>query len=100
VGLFAPWLRIGATGCEGRGARPGEGSSTFIDGAQVLDYFTVQKVEHSQYVRDAIQGHLVRAVIREQSIWAIVKTDCSIVFRFDDHDRHMAYEVRERLTGP
>jgi hypothetical protein len=29
-----------------------------------------------------------------------VKTDCGIVFRFDDHDRLVAYDVREHYTGP
>ncbi len=68
--------------------------------AQVLNYLTVQKIEHSQFLRDAAQGNLIHAVVRDQSKWDIVKTDCSIVFRFDDHDRLVAYDVRERYTGP
>jgi hypothetical protein len=43
---------------------------------------------------------LIYAVIRDQSKWEIVKTDCSIVFRFDDHDRLVSYNVSERYTGP
>jgi hypothetical protein len=67
---------------------------------QVLDYLTRQKIEHSQYVRDATQGNLIHAEIRDQSKWEIVRTDCGIVFRFDDHDRLVSYEVSEHYTGP
>jgi hypothetical protein len=66
----------------------------------VLDYLNRGKIEHSQYVRDAVQGNSIQAVIRDQSKWAIVKTDCGVVFRFDDHDRLIAYDVREHYTGP
>jgi len=68
--------------------------------AQVLDYLTVHKIEHSQYVRGAADGNLIYAAIRDQSKWNIVKTDCAIVFRFDDHDRLISYDVRDRYTGP
>jgi hypothetical protein len=68
--------------------------------AQVLVYLNGQKIEHSQYLRDAVQGNSVQAVIRDMSKWDIVKTDCGIVFRFDDHDRLVAYDVREHYTGP
>jgi hypothetical protein len=67
---------------------------------QVLDYLSVRKIEHSQYLRDPVQGNSILAVIRDQSKWAIVRTDCGIVFRFDNHDRLIAYDVRERYTGP
>jgi hypothetical protein len=67
---------------------------------QVLDYLSGQKIEHSQYLRDAVQGNSIHAVVRDTSKWAIVKTDCGIVFRFDDHDRLVAYDVREHYTGP
>jgi hypothetical protein len=67
---------------------------------QVLDYLTAHKIEHSQYVRDATQGNLIHAEIRDQSKWDIVKTDCGILFRFDDHDRLLSYEVSEHYTGP
>jgi len=68
--------------------------------AQVLDYLTAQKIEHSQFIRDATQGNLIHAEIRDQSKWNIVKTDCGILFRFDDHDRLISYEVSEHYTGP
>ena len=68
--------------------------------AEVLNYLTAQKIEHSQYVRDAARGNLIYAVIRDQSKWDIVKTDCGIVFRFDNHDRLVSYDVREHYTGP
>ena len=67
---------------------------------QVLDYLREQKIEHSQYLRDAVQGNSIQAIIRDTSKWNIVKTDCGIVFRFSDHDRLVAIDVRERYTGP
>jgi hypothetical protein len=67
---------------------------------QVLDYLSEQKIEHSQYLRDAAQGNTIQAVVRDRSKWDIVKTDCGIVFRFDNHDRLVAFDVREQYTGP
>jgi hypothetical protein len=67
---------------------------------QVLDYLSRQKIEHSQYLRDAVKGNSIQAVIRDTSKWDIVKTDCGIVFQFNDHDRLLAFDVRERYTGP
>jgi len=68
--------------------------------AQVLDYLSSKSVEHSQYLRDSLQGNLIYASIRDTNKWAIVKDDCGIVFRFDDHDRLAKADVREYLTGP
>jgi hypothetical protein len=67
---------------------------------QVLDYLNMRKIEHSQYARDAVQGNSILAVIRDQSRWAIVKTDYGIRFLFNDHDHLVAYDVREHYTGP
>src|SRR5580704_672586 len=53
---------------------------------QVLDYLTAHNIEHSQYIHDSARGNLIYAAVRDQSKWDIVKTDCGIVFRFDDHD--------------
>ena len=68
--------------------------------AQVLDYLREQKIEHSQYLRDAVQGNSIQAIIRDTSKWNIVKADCGIVFRFDNHDQLVAFDVRGRYTGP
>jgi len=68
--------------------------------AQVLTYLTRQRIEHTEYNRDARQGNLIHAVVRDRSRWNIVKTDCSITFHFDDRDRLVAFDVREWLTGP
>ena len=68
--------------------------------AQVIDYLNREKIEHSQYLRDSAQGNSILAVIRDKYKWAIVKTDYGITFRFDDHDRLIAFEVREHYTGP
>jgi hypothetical protein len=68
--------------------------------SQVIDYLSREKIEHSEYLRDPMQGNSIKAAVRDKSKWNIVKTDCCILFRFDEHDRLVAYEVRERYTGP
>src|SRR5881396_1826257 len=67
---------------------------------QVLDYLDRQKIEHSQYIRDAAEGNSIKAISRDGSNWSVVKTNYSVVFRFDDHDRLVAYDVRPGNTGP
>jgi hypothetical protein len=68
--------------------------------SQVLDFLTDEKIEHSDYLRDAIEGNSIRAIIRDQSRWRPVKTNYSIVFRFDSRDRLTGYDVRPVYTGP
>ena len=68
--------------------------------AQVLGYLNDKNVKHSQYLRDSAQGNLIYADIPDTRKWAIVRDDCGIEFRFDDHDRLAKVEVREHLTGP
>ena len=67
---------------------------------QVLTYLTRQRIEHSQYLHDAVQGNTIHAIVRDRSKWDIVRTDCNITFQFDDRDRLVGFQVRERLTGP
>jgi hypothetical protein len=68
--------------------------------AQVLGYLSGKKVKHSQYLHDSAQGNLIYADIPDTRKLTIVRDDCSIEFRFDDHDRLAKVEVREYLTGP
>jgi hypothetical protein len=67
---------------------------------QVLDYLNAQKIEHSDYLRDGNSGHLIEAVVRDQSKWSIVKTSCGIKFWFDADGHLLKYQVREEYTGP
>ena len=67
---------------------------------QVLAYLGTHGIEHSQYRRDTEQGNSIKAVVRDKSKWEIVKTDCGIVFKFDEHDRLTGYDVQDRYTGP
>jgi hypothetical protein len=67
---------------------------------EVLDYLNREKIEHSDYLRDGSRGHLIEAVVRDQSRWSIVKTSCGIKFRFGEDGRLLKYEVREEYTGP
>lgn len=68
--------------------------------SQVLDYLDSHKIEHSEYLRDATQGNSIKAMIRAKSRWALVKTNYSVVFRFDGHDRLVGYEVDPAYVGP
>jgi len=68
--------------------------------AQVNEYLSARKIDHSESAKNAIEGKLIRAAIRDGSKWDLVRTDCFIVFRFDDQDRLVSYEVREVYTGP
>jgi hypothetical protein len=67
---------------------------------QVLDYLNSQKIEHSEYLRDATHGNSIKAMIPDKSKWTMVKTGYSVLFRFDSHDRLVGYEVRPAYTGP
>ncbi len=69
--------------------------------SQVLDYLNRAKTDHSDYLRGA-QGNSIEAIIRarDNSRWRLAKTDYSVVFRFDGHDRLVGYEVRPVYTGP
>jgi hypothetical protein len=67
---------------------------------QVLEYLNEQRIEHSDYQRDGDRGYSIKAVVRDQSKWSIVKTDCGIAFRFDNDGHLLAYKVLERYTGP
>jgi hypothetical protein len=69
--------------------------------AEVLDYLNSQKLEHSQYQQDLATGRSIRSGIRETPSWfTIIRTDYGIVFRFDDHDHLVGYDVTPRYTGP
>jgi len=68
--------------------------------AQVIDYLDAQKIQHSEYLPDAVRGNSIQAVVRDHRRWAVVKTDVGIVFRFDGHDRLASYEAAEHYTGP
>ena len=67
---------------------------------QVLDYLNKRKIEHSEYLRDPVEGNSIKAILRDQSKWSIVKMNYSIVFQFNDQDRLIAYVVRRAYTGP
>jgi hypothetical protein len=68
---------------------------------QVLDYLNNQKIEHSQYQRDAAKGNMISAVLRHDSTpWALIKTDYKIVFHFDGQNRFTRSEIYEVYTGP
>jgi hypothetical protein len=67
---------------------------------QVIDYLNSQKIEHSEYRTDAKQGNSIKAIIRDKARWRLVKTNYSVVFRFDSHDRLVGYDVRPAYTGP
>src|SRR5437899_4316406 len=67
---------------------------------QVLDYLNKRKIEHSEYLRDPVEGNSIKAILRDQSKWSIVKMNYSIVFQFNDQDRLIAYVVRPAYTGP
>jgi hypothetical protein len=67
---------------------------------QVSDYLNKQKIEHSDYLRDADRGYLIKAMVRDRSKWSLVRTDCGIEFRFDKDGHLLKYEVREHYTGP
>src|SRR3989442_15643411 len=66
---------------------------------QVLDYLNKRKIEHSEYLRDPVEGNSIKAILRDQSKWSIVM-NYSIVFQFNDQDRLIAYVVRPAYTGP
>ncbi|HEY1160670.1 MAG TPA: hypothetical protein VGE83_08575 [Terracidiphilus sp.] len=68
--------------------------------AKVIEYLNIKKIGHSEYARDAKEGNLIRAFVRDKSKWDLVRTDVAIEFRFDDHDQLVSYEVREHFTGP
>jgi hypothetical protein len=67
---------------------------------QVLNYLEDQRIEHSQYQRDALSGNSIKAAIRGKSKWEIVRTDYGIDFWFDKHDRLSSIDVRPKYTGP
>jgi hypothetical protein len=67
---------------------------------QVLGYLNSEKIEHTQYVKDTTQGNSIKAMVRDKSRWGIVKTNYSVIFRFDDQDRLIGYDVRPAYTGP
>jgi hypothetical protein len=69
--------------------------------SQVLDLLNWRKIEHSPYMRKTTKGNLIFAMIRQTTpTWSLVKTGYSVVFRFDDRDRLLAYDVRPVHTGP
>jgi len=69
--------------------------------AEVLDYLNTHKIEHSQYARDPLKGNLIQAGIHyDPSGWKVVETGYGIDFRFDDHNRLIAKDIHEHLTGP
>ncbi|MGI9072742.1 MAG: hypothetical protein ACR2JB_15855 [Bryobacteraceae bacterium] len=68
--------------------------------AEVLDYLNGQRIEHSQYLRNATNGNSIKAMIRKPSRWSLVKTDYAVIFRFDERDRLIAYHLRPAYTGP
>lgn len=65
----------------------------------VVEYLNLEKVEHSEYRRDATP-RTISAMIRDESRFALVKTSYQIVFHFDEHDRLVSYSVRPVYTGP
>jgi hypothetical protein len=67
---------------------------------QVLNYLNREKIEHSQYLQDATQGNSIKAIIRDKSRWSLVKTNYSVVFRFDARARLVACDVQPVYTGP
>ncbi len=67
--------------------------------AQVLSYLSGQKIEHSAYKKDAIAGNSILATVPD-SRWGWTRTNCMIIFRFDEHDRLIASDVREDHEGP
>jgi hypothetical protein len=72
-------------------AIPLQSSST-----QVLNYLNIQKIAHSQ----SVDRKSIQAMIRSKPSLSIVKTDYGVVFRFNDHDRLIGYDVRPVYTGP
>jgi len=67
--------------------------------SEVSIYLTGQKIEHSEYKRDAIEGRFVLAEIYD-SRWKWAHTDFLVIFRFDEHDHLIAADVREDHKGP
>jgi hypothetical protein len=68
--------------------------------AQVLDYLSSKGIEHSQYLNDPRKGRCINAFVRDKTMFATVKTNCGLLFHFDDHDRLVSFEAREIRTGP
>ena len=67
---------------------------------QVLSYLDGRKIEHSLYMRDALKGNSIGAIVRyDPSELAVVHTSYSIEFRFDDQNHLIAKEVHEKYTG-
>ena|ERR1035438_7435619 len=68
--------------------------------AQVLDTLNAKGIEHSQYLHDPVKGRCINGFVRDKTIFAVVKTHCGLLFRFDDQDRLVSFEAREIHTGP
>src|SRR5438034_3312998 len=68
-------------------------TSSVVTLTQVVDCLRRQEIEYSEYLRDATQGNSITAIIRGSSM-SEKKARCSIVFKFDDHDCLVAYDVQ------
>ena len=68
---------------------------------QVIALLDSRKIEHSPYLRNTTKGNLIFALIPEKApILSIVKESESVVFRFDEHDKLTAYDMRAVYIGP
>ncbi|MGD0631737.1 MAG: hypothetical protein ABR987_20595 [Terracidiphilus sp.] len=68
--------------------------------AQVIDYLNSKGIEHSEYLHDPRKGRCINAYIHDRTLFTSVKTNCGLLFHFDDQDRLVSFEAREVRTGP
>jgi hypothetical protein len=70
---------------------------------QVMHYLDSQKINHTTYGHEE-GGGVVGASLPDKAQYAsssaIIKTDFSLDFHFDNHDRLTALKVTEKYTGP
>jgi hypothetical protein len=66
----------------------------------ILAYLDRSKIEHSAYLIDSENGKTIRAVIRERSRLTFTTSAWTVVFRGDDHDRLVRFEVRREYIVP
>jgi hypothetical protein len=60
---------------------------------QVFKYLDSQKIAHSPYHRDSTYGNIIEGVIEVKLTWAIVDPNYEVLFRFDDQDHLIGYDV-------
>jgi hypothetical protein len=66
----------------------------------VLKYLDKHRIEHWKYIRSPTEGNWIGAIVRGTSINLFIRTDYKIIFKFNEKDLLIAFDIRKVYTGP